>query len=461
MRRLVCLVGCAVFAGSLGHVPGAAAAPVALVDAPRAVGVAVAGGEVLVASAKQRSGVLLRAVPATGGAARTVLSVPRPRGARLVAEVRLSSSAELTALLASFIGASGVPSEWRVYAGPPAGPLELVHRVRFRRGERPWMPIDVDVHGDRLAMQELRYPGTLFRTTVLAGGEFQGRVSQGRFGTPTVVAGDDLAYVDLGPRADGPAFMRIVDWRTGDERSSLRLRRFSGELDFRPLDLAVGGRVVAALDGRLLAGAPGEPMRRVPGTARANLTAPRMAGDLFAALTRSPRGMRPVVVDPRAGALRALGPLSTALPDVAASEETVAWLANGCVLAASVDDTGPAGVPPAGPCPRSEVVLGEGENRLRGRVLRVRVSCVAAPASGCRGEVLLGRGGGWAGRGRFRVPAGEREPVRVRLSRRGLSQVRRHHRRFGHAFLHLAARVENGRLSRGAGAGSVLIQRLG
>jgi hypothetical protein len=183
-----------------------------------------------------------------------------------------------------------------------------------------------------------------------------------------------------------------------------------------------------------------------------------MAGDLIAALSRSSHGLRPVVVDPRAGTVRALGPLSTALRDVAASEETVAWLANGCVLAASVDDAGPAGVPPRGPCPRSEVVLGEGDNRLRGRIVRVRVSCVAAPASGCRGEVLLGRGGGWAGRGRFRVPAGERRSVRVRLTRRGLTQVQRHFRRFGHALLHLAARVEDGRVSRGAGTANVLIE---
>jgi hypothetical protein len=139
----------------------------------------------------------------------------------------------------------------------------------------------------------------------------------------------------------------------------------------------------------------------------------------------------------------------------------VAWLANGCVLATGLDGGDPGAAPPPGPCPRSEVVLGEGAERVRGGRLRVRVTCVAAPAAGCRGTALLGRGG-WAGRGRFRVPAGEGRSVRVRLSRRGMAHARRHVRRFGHASLVLSARVEDGRVAAGPeGPGVVLIERFG
>jgi hypothetical protein len=76
--------------------------------------------------------------------------------------------------------------------------------------------------------------------------------------------------------------------------------------------------------------------------------------------------------------------------------------------------------------------------------------------------VLLGKGG-WAGRGRFQVPPGERRSVRVRLSRRGIAQVRRHLRLFPLAELYMTARVEDGRLVP-PGQGNfrgVTIERLG
>jgi hypothetical protein len=87
---------------------------------------------------------------------------------------------------------------------------------------------------------------------------------------------------------------------------------------------------------------------------------------------------------------------------------------------------------------------------------------VAAPPPGCRGEVLLGKGG-WAGRGRFQVTPGERRSVRVRLSRRGIAQLRRQLRLYPVAEFTLSARVEDGRLVP-PGSGNyrgVTIERLG
>jgi hypothetical protein len=76
--------------------------------------------------------------------------------------------------------------------------------------------------------------------------------------------------------------------------------------------------------------------------------------------------------------------------------------------------------------------------------------------------VLLGKGG-WAGRGRFHVPPGERRSVRVRLSRRGIAQVRRQLRLYPIADFSMTARVEDGRLVP-PGNGShygVTIERIG
>jgi hypothetical protein len=445
MRRVACLVGLLAVAGIVSE---ASAQSRALLDAPRGEDVAVAGGEVLVAVSTAGGGARLMAVPAAGGPARVVFDVP-PRGRGWKTVLRLSSSTQLTALLVAFLDANGYFRDWRVYAGPPAGPLALVQRVRGSRRGRTWTPIDVDVHGDRLLTQELRQPGFAFRLTVRAPDGTARPVPQGRFGAPTAVAGEQLAYVSR-------SFIRIVDWRTGRLSSSIEVGRHSGDIEDRHLDMTDGARVVAAIDGRLMTGAPGVPIAQLPGSGGvAGLSAPRFAGERMAALAPARRGAeRPVVIDPAARTLRRLGPPSTELTGIAANEATVAWLANGCVLAA---DTSPAAAPPTatpaptldapppGPCPRAEVDLGEGSNRVRAGILHVPVICVAAPPSGCSGAVLLGKAG-WAGRGRFRVMPGERRSVRVRLSRRGIAQVRRQLRLYPVAELHLGARVEDGRL---------------
>jgi hypothetical protein len=462
MGRRLCLVAIAVLGLAALQPAGAAASPRALLDAERAQDVAVAGGEVLVAASTSRGGTRLRAVPATGGPARVVLELP-PRGRGWTSVSRLASSAQLTALLVAFLDSNGYFRDWRVYAGPPAGPLALVQRVQNTGIGRVWTPLDVDVHGDRLLVHELRQPSFAFRLTVRAPEGAAPPVAQGRrFGAPTAVAGDQLAYLSR-------SLIRIVDWRTGQLSGSIEVGRHSGDIEDRHLDMTDSARVVVAIDGRLLTGAPGVPVQELPGSAGvAGLSSPRFAGERVAALAPARlRARRPVVIDPAAGTLRRVGPPSTELAGIAANETTVAWLANGCVLAA---DTAPVAVPPAqtldatppGPCPRAEVDLGEESNRVRGRVLRVSVICPVAPQPGCRGEVLLGKGG-WAGRGRFQVPPGERRSVRVRLSLRGIARVRRQLRLYPDAELTMSARVEDGRLvpPRSGNYRGVLIERIG
>lgn len=469
MRRVACLVGLLVLAGTVMQAAGAAAEPRALLDAPRAGDVAVAGGEVLVAAGTARGGARLMAVQAAGGPARVVLEVP-PRGRGWKSVLRVSSSTQLTALLVALLDPSGNFRDWQVYAGPPAGPLALVQRMRYAGRRRVWTPIDVDVHVDRLLIHELRQPGFAFRLVVRAPDGTAPPVRQGRFGAPTAVAGEQLAYVGQSGRR---AVVRLIDWRTGQLSSSMELPRNPEDIEDRHLDMTDGARVVAAVDGRLMTGAPGVPMQQLPGSSGVpGLTAPRFAGERVAALAPARLGAaRPVVIDPAAGTLQRVGPPSTELTGIAANESTVAWLANGCVLAADTAPVAPPpsatpaptlDAPPPGPCPRAEVDLRDGGDRVRGRILRLPVICVAAPAPGCSGEVLLGKGG-WAGRGGFLVPPGERRSVRVRLSTRGIAQARRHLRLYPVAQLSVTARVEDGRLVP-PGQGNyrgVTIERLG
>jgi hypothetical protein len=335
--------------------------------------------------------------------------------------------------------------------------------VRLTQADTLWTPIELDVHGDRLLVQEIRQPNPAFRLIVHAPGVSSEPLAQGRFGPPSVVAGEDVAYVGLSGRADARSFIRVVDWRTGRLDRSIELGRHSEEIADRHLDMTDGGRVVAAFDGRLFAGVPGERVQRLPGSSGAtDLSAPRFAGERVAALADTPfESKRPVVVDPGAGTLRAVGPRSTALDVIAADETTVAWLANGCVLATGAEGGPPVGAPPPGPCPRAEVVLEDGDRDtvLRGRALPVVVTCVAAPPPGCRGAVRLGHDGR-VGRRRFRIPAGTRRVVRVVLSRRGMALVRRGAGRRGGVFIRLDARVRDGRVSREQGSRGILVERI-
>jgi hypothetical protein len=461
MRRLACLLGFFLLAGPALWGADAGAEPRALLDAPRAQDVAVAGAEVLVAATTARGGARLTAVPAAGAPARPLLVVRPPSRHGWTSMTRLASSAQLTALLVEF--SSSDSAEWRVYAGPASGPLTIVHRVRLMRSPRLlWMPVEVDVDGDRLLIQELRLPlreggrpRPASRAVVHAPGAAPTLVSQGPYATPAALAGDRIAY---GAGRERRPVLRIVDWRTGRLTGTVGLEAGSTHSEDRHLDLADDGRAVVELDGDLFTGIAGERARRLPGTVGGpGLSEPRIAGERVAALANAHLGARqPVVIDPRGATSQRVGSPSTALMALAADETMVAWLANGCVLAAGVTDVAPLEVVPPGPCPRAEVVLDEHDQKLRGGRVRVQVTCVAAPPSGCRGAVVLGFRGR-AARGRFRVPAGGRRVVKVRMTRRGKAAVRRQLRLDGAVLFRMRARVADGRVSREAGTRWMLI----
>jgi hypothetical protein len=381
--------------------------------------------------------VAVEAIDSATRVARRVLTVPAPRrGWR--GRLWLAASDQRIAAVVTFDDDEGNFAEWRLYSGPPAGPLALDRRMR-ERSRRAWFPFGLDADGDRLLLTEARFMLDRTRATVLAPGAAPERVPRhDAIFTPALLAGDRVAFAERGR-------VVVADRRTGAVQAAIRLRRRE---DVEELDLAPDGRLVADADGRLLTAAPGVPRSRLPGAAGHDLTVPRFAGDRVAALERlAAEVTRPVLVGPAGPAV--LGTPSAGREQLAADARGAAWIADGCVLYAPLDGPPPT-EPPAGPCPRAQVQLEEADQRLRGRRLRIVVTCVAAPPSGCRGTLALHRFSGRPlGHARVRVPAGARRTVDIVLTRSGARRVRRSVRRsggsLGGALLEVVARVEDGR----------------
>jgi hypothetical protein len=125
---VACLLVCAALM-FFALVPAARAAPVALADDLVATHVALAGSEVLVARELRDGDVALDAVALHGWAHRSVLSVSSPSGWD---ETMLAASPEPVGFVIQR-GSGGIV-EWRLYSGPPSGPLELVYRVTGHHG---------------------------------------------------------------------------------------------------------------------------------------------------------------------------------------------------------------------------------------------------------------------------------------------------------------------------------------
>jgi hypothetical protein len=429
-------IGGLVCAGALLLAGEAKAAPMALLDAPRATAVALAGSEVLVGRPASRGAARIDAVPIGGGPVRAVARIPRPRPGRLGRPVVIASSAQLVAAVVEFYGERPIPARTQLWIGPPAGPLRREVDARFKT--RAWLPVAVDVDGDRVLVVEARVPDLQFRARVLVPGAPPHVVPWRRYLRPPVaLAGDRIAFVGVGTA--GPA-VKVVDWRTG----ALIERRPDG--DVADLDFAADRRVVTAIEH--------EPFE-----------APRIAGDRIVAFEPSRfDATRPVLLDSAGGPPVPLGLPSTQAGGLAVDPSGAAWIANGCVLYAPLAGPPPT-EPPPGACPRAEMLVKGVDATLRGRRLRFRVACVAAPAAGCSGTVLVrgdelpGPGGNTPirGRGRFRVPAGTRRRVDVVLTRRSIPYVRAALRREHEASLAVGIRARDGR---GYGDTGALIVRM-
>ena len=381
----------------------------ALLDAPHASDVAVAGSEVVVTRNLPGGDVTVDAVAVQGGAVRRLLSVPSPRR-RWHGRAGVVASAQRVAVQVAFMTSGDDTREYRLYTGPPAGPLRLDFRTRLPARGR-WVPVDIDVDGDRVLLSEMRFRPFGVRLHVLAPGAPPARVpwSGPALTGPFALAGDHVAV-------GGVSRLFVADLHSGSREASIVLEPGDEVFD---IDLAADGRLVAGFDGRLLTVAPGAAPAAVPGSAGHSLWEPLFAGSRIAALESIRLGFHPVVLDPGGAQPRAVGSPSAAFGELAADERGLAWIANGCVLYAPVDGAPPA-EPPDGPCPRAEVLLDETDQRLHGRRVRIRVTCVAAPAPGCTGSMVLRdtrdrrpgqlqRGGGRHRGGRRRAEPARRE----------------------------------------------------
>jgi hypothetical protein len=76
-----------------------------------------------------------------------------------------------------------------------------------------------------------------------------------------------------------------------------------------------------------------------------------------------------------------------------ASGTRVAWIENGCLLSAPLDEP-PAAVIPPGPCVRTEVEPSAANQQTvaADRRVHAQVRCASAPGGMCKGRARLGRG---------------------------------------------------------------------
>jgi hypothetical protein len=202
----------------------------------------------------------------------------------------------------------------------------------------------------------------------------------------------------------------VANWPTGEQVSSTdspRPDRRPPRALRRPRS-GDGGRRAYEI-------APGGDPRRL---AR-DVFAPGFAGDRV--LFYRGGGIR--VLDPGA-APRVFGIPTAQLERFVADERNVLWSANGCLLVAPITNAR-ASEPGPGPCERSEFAL-PAQSLIKGQTVPVRLRCVAASPSGCRGTLRLLVQNHVASSARtLLIPAGQSRTVRVRLTRTGLARIER------------------------------------
>ncbi|HEX5621816.1 MAG TPA: hypothetical protein VFX51_25540 [Solirubrobacteraceae bacterium] len=416
-----------------------AAAPTPLLDAPGAQDLAVAGDEVIVTRGGSGGRLRVDALAVDGSAVRPLLATPR-LGPRWSSFGLVFASPQQVAVLASWqkqVDDGPDRARLRLYIGPRAGPLRPVTTVSGVPRRRQWIPFAAAADGDRLLVEEVR--GVL--------GETRLRLFELGAAPRVLPWGRDVDFMSLALAGEHVAFgvldpdFRVVvaDLETGRRQVSTKI------FDPFGVDVAEDGTMLAlSLNGLVTAG-PGRPRRRVRGSTF--LSEAVFAGASIAAVEFvDTRADRPAVLDPGAARPRPVGVSTRDLLVLDADPAGVGWIANGCVLYAPLGAAAPA-APPAGPCPRVELGFAARAQTLRGRRLRVAVDCVAAPAAGCNGSVIL-RVGGIASRGRFHVRAGRRRAVTVRLTRSAAQIVRARVRRRGEATLRMDWRAADARASR-------------
>ena len=430
MFRLVAaaLLACAVAAAPAG------AATVGVHDDPDLEAVALAGPDVVVLRQANADRSQLVAVPRGGGRPQTVLTVKR-MNFNFEEPRRLAASAARVALIAEIEDARDRTVEWRVYSGPPRGPIGIVRSLPTREA---WVPAAVDVDGDRALIVEARpEPDGPIRAFVLdsAGGLVP--IPWARASALPIEISGSFAAASMA----GPNRVAVLDLATGAELVTVPLSDRERGTD---LSVAPDGRVAVATQAGVVVAGPGAAARLVPGTKGLNRV--HLTGGTLSGIDTKGRA---VALPVDGGRITALGPPTRVFIDAGGDASGFAWIANGCARVAAIPvSTAPTRA--SDPCPTTEIAYAYiASTRLRGRTITVPVGCVTAPRGVCRGTAIarIFEGDGKAAAtGRFAVPVGKSREVKMRVTRAALAEFRRE----GYGSLVMDARIPNGRIGVGS-----------
>jgi hypothetical protein len=441
MCRLVAaaLIVCAFAAAPAG------AATVGVYDGPDLSAVALAGPDALVLRQPSGQRSQLVAVPRGGGRPQTVLTVNRMNSVFEDESRRLAASAARMALIAEIEDAQDRTVEWRVYSGPPRGPIGVVRALPIREA---WVPALVDVDGDRALIVEARpEPDGPIRAFLLDSVAGLVPIPWARASALPIEISGGFAAASMA----GPNRVAVLDLATGAELVTVPLSDRERGAD---LSLAPDGRVaVATLAGVEVAG-PGAAARLVPGTK--GLKRVHLIGGTLSGFDKSGRA---VALPVSGGRITTLGPPTNVFVDATGDASGYAWIANGCAHVAPFPiSTAPARS--SDPCPTTEITYAYiASTRLRGRTITVPVGCVTAPRGVCRGTAIarIFEGDGKAAAsGRFAIAVGKSREVKMRMTRAALAEFRRE----GFGSLVMDARIPNGRIGAGGDGSAELTVQL-
>jgi hypothetical protein len=434
MCRLVAaaLVLCAFAATRAG------AATVGVYDGPDLSAVALAGPDAVVLRQASGARSQLVAVARGGGKPQTVLTVDRMNLVFETDSRRLAASAARVALIAEIEDARDRTVEWRVYSGPPRGPIGV---VRASPVHEAWVPALVDVDGDRVLIVESRpEPDGPIRAFVLDSVGGLVPIPWARTSAlPIEIAGGFVAASMAGPNR-----VAVLDLATGAELVTVPLSNRQRGAD---LSLAPDGRVAVATQAGVMVAGPGAAARLVPGTKGLNRV--HIAGATVSGIDKTGRA---VALPVGGGRITSLGPPTGVFVDATGDDSGYAWIANGCARVATIP-VSTARTRASDPCPTTEIAFAYiASTRLRGRTITVPVGCVAAPRGVCRGTAIarvFEGDGKAAATGRFAIPVGKSREVKMRVTRAARAKFRRE----GYGNLVMDARIPNGRIGAG-GEGS-------
>ena len=414
------------------------AATVGVYDGPDLSAVALAGPDAVVLRQASSERSQLVAVPRGGGKPQTVLTVKRMNFVFEDESRRLAGSAARVALIAEIEDAQDRTVEWRVYSGPPRGPIGVVRTLPIREA---WVPALVDVDGDRVLIVEARpEPDGPIRAFLFDSAAGLVPLPWARASALPIEISGGFAAASMA----GPNRVAVLDLATGAELVTVPLADRERGAD---LSLAPDGRMAVATRAGVYVAGPGVAARLVPGTK--GLKRVHLAAGTLSAIDKTGRA---VALPVDGGRITPLGLPTNVFVDATGDATGYAWVANGCAHVAGI----PVSTAPTrsnDPCPTTEIAYAYiASTRLRGRTITVPVGCTTAPDGVCRGTAIarIFEGDGKAAAsGRFAIPVGKSREVKLRVTRAALAEFRRE----GYGNLVMDARIPNGRIGAG-GEGS-------